>query len=293
MKKKVILDTDMFNEIDDQFALTYLMTSLDTFDVEAITIAPFFNSGYAKANTIEEGTEKSYDRTLEILDMIGMSEYKKKVYKGAVKYTTDSMETNDAVDKIIDICLKNDKTYIIAIGAITNVALAINKEPKIIDRIEIIWLGGNAPWIGQNKEFNFKQDINGVKMVFNSKVKLTVIPCRGVASHLITTTYELRHYLDNSKIGKFLTDNFEKLKKHYFTSEEDELGNSKTLWDLSAVAYLINEDWFKTEDISCPNILEDGRYESTIDKHKITFAIDIFRNKIFNDYFKKMKQFEK
>ena len=40
-KKKVILDTDMYNEIDDQFALTYLMKSLDIFDLEATTIAPF------------------------------------------------------------------------------------------------------------------------------------------------------------------------------------------------------------------------------------------------------------
>ena len=47
-------------------------------------------------------------------------------------------ENNDAVSKIIEIALKNDKTYILAIGTITNVALAIKKEPKIIDKIEII-----------------------------------------------------------------------------------------------------------------------------------------------------------
>ena len=293
MKKKVILDTDMFNEIDDQFALTYLMTSLDVFDVEAITIAPFSNSGYAKVSSIKEGVEKSYNRTLEILDMINKNDYKQKVYKGAIKYTTDSMESNNAVDKIIDICLKNDKTYIIAIGAITNVALAINKEPKIIDRIEIVWLGGNSPVLKQNNEFNFRQDINGIKIVFESKAKLTIVPCRGVASHMVTTIYELRHYLNNSKIGRFLCDNFELLKKHYYKTKEDEYGTSKNLWDLSAIAYLINHDWFVTEDISCPNILDNGKYELTSGKHKVTFAIDLYRNKIYNDYFKKMRQFEK
>ena len=56
-RKKIILDTDMFNEIDDQFALTYLMKSLDVFDLEAITIAPFSKSGYANTMTIEDGTE--------------------------------------------------------------------------------------------------------------------------------------------------------------------------------------------------------------------------------------------
>ena len=63
-KKKIIVDTDMVNEIDDQFALTYLMKSIDLFDLEAITIAPFSKSGYANTQTIEEGTERSYETTL-------------------------------------------------------------------------------------------------------------------------------------------------------------------------------------------------------------------------------------
>lgn len=290
-KKKVILDTDMYNEVDDYFALTYLMSSLDRFDVEAITIAPFLKSGYANTSTIEEGIEKSYDVTLKILDMINLSKYKLKVYKGATSYTSDSMESNDAVSKIIDIALNNDKTTIIAIGAITNVALAIKKEPKIIDKIEVVWLGGNSPILKQNQEFNFRQDINAVKIVFESKVKLTIIPCRGVASNLVTTTYELEHYLNKSTIGRYLCENFKNLKKHYYKTELEEYGSSKVLWDISAVAYLINKDWFVTEKVSCPNVLSNGCYEMTTNNHEVTFVIDLFRNKIFNDYFIKMQKY--
>ena len=290
-KKKVILDTDMFNEIDDQFALAYLMSSLDRFDVDAITIAPFSKSGYANVSSIEEGTQKSYDTTLEILDMINKSNYKTKVYKGATYYTHDSEKTNEAVDKIIEIALNNEKTTIIAIGAITNVALAIINEPKIVDRIEVIWLGGNSIILNQNQEFNFRQDINGVKTVFDSKVKLTVIPCRGVASHLITTSYELDHYLSKSEIGLYLCEYLKKIKKHYYKTELEEYGSSKTLWDISAIAYLINKDWFVTENISSPNVLANGCYELTKNKHEVTFVNDLFRNKIFNDYFIKMQKY--
>ena len=40
--------------------------------------------------------------------------------------------SNDApaYNKIIEIALKNDMTYALGIGAITNIALAIKKEPK-------------------------------------------------------------------------------------------------------------------------------------------------------------------
>lgn len=289
-KKKVILDTDMFNEIDDQFALTYLIKSLDVFDLEAITIAPFSKSGYSNAITIEEGTEKSYEVTLDILNMLNKAKYKDIVYKGATKYFKDSKESNQAVEKIIEIANKNDKTVILAIGAITNVALAIEKAPEIINKIKVVWLGGNTFLTKDNSEFNFRQDIPAVQKVFDSKVELVVIPCRNVASNLSTTIYEIKHYLNkDTELNKYLCDIFLKCKKSYMKEPKDEIGSSKTLWDLSAIAYEINSDWFKSEIISCPNILDNGLYEQTTNRHNVIFVNDLYRNKIYQDFFIKME----
>jgi len=288
-KKKIILDTDMYNEIDDQFALIYLMKSLDVFDLEAITIAPFNKSGYANTQTIEEGTEKSYETTIKILDMLDKEEYKDKVYKGAIKYYKDCKETNSAVEKIIEIARKNEKTTILAIGAISNVALAIEKAPDIINKIKVVWLGGNSFLTKDNSEFNFRQDIEAVQKVFSSKVELVVIPCRNVASNLTTTIYELKHYLnEKNELNKYLCDIFIKCKKAFMKEAKDEVASSKTLWDLSAIAYEINADWFKTEAVSCPNILDNGLYEETVDNHNVVFVNDLYRNKIYQDFFIKM-----
>ena len=66
-------------------------------------------------------------------------ETKNKVFKGSIDYVCNGYnENNEAVDKIIEIATKNKKTYILAIGAITNVAVAIKKVPEIIKNIEII-----------------------------------------------------------------------------------------------------------------------------------------------------------
>ncbi len=289
MKKKVILDTDMFNEIDDQFALTYLIKSLDVFELEAITIAPFSKSGYANTMTIEEGTEKSYETTLKLLDMLGKEEYKAIVYKGATKYLYENDESNKAVEKIIEIANKNDKTTILAIGAITNIALAIRKAPDIISKIKVVWLGGNSFLTKDNSEFNFRQDIKAVQTVFESKVELVVIPCRNVASNLTTTIYELEHYLPkDNELNKYLYDIFIKCKKNFMKEPKDEIGSSKTLWDLSAIAYEINKEWFKYEEISCPKVLDNGLYEYTKNQHKVIFVNDLYRNKIYQDFFIKM-----
>lgn len=40
--------------------------------------------------------------------------------------------------------MRKEYTYILAIGALTNISNAIRKNPSIIDKIEIIWLGGNS-----------------------------------------------------------------------------------------------------------------------------------------------------
>ena len=42
-KISVILDTDTYNECDDQFALSYMLLSQDRFNIEAITVAPTYS----------------------------------------------------------------------------------------------------------------------------------------------------------------------------------------------------------------------------------------------------------
>ncbi len=282
-KYKVIMDTDMFNEIDDQYALTYLIKSLAAIDLKAVTIAPFKGSKYAPKLSVEAGVDLSYDTTLKIMDLLNYDN-KEIVYKGSVDYMQNGYEEEtDAVRIIKETALKNDKIFILALGAITNVALAIQKYPEIISNIEIIWLGGNSFLYDENDEFNFAQDIKAVRTVFSSGVKLTVIPCRNVASNLVTTIYEIEHFLiDKGEIGKYLCDIFEKCKNR-------EPGMSKTIWDLSVIAYLINKNWFKEELISCPSIDDNGKYVLNYYSHKATFVKDLRRNHIYGDFFRKME----
>lgn len=276
-KIDVILDTDTYNECDDQFALAYMLKSQDVFNVEAITVAPYTN----KHCSIIEGREKSYNEILKICKWLNFETYNK-VFKGAKDYIKNGYnEDNDAVDKIIKIALKNDKTYIIAIGAITNVALAIKKEPKIIDKIEVVWLGGHSLLQDNNQETNFK-DRDAVRIVFDSKVKLTVIPVLNVASNLMTSIYELNYHLkDKSELCNYLLDRF-------YNDGYHGIQERRVIWDIAAVAYLINKDWYTSNDISCPNIKDDKSYELTTNRHKITMVNYINVNKVYNDLFKKL-----
>ena len=187
------------------------------------------------------------------------------------------------MEKIIEIANKNEKTYIMAIGAITNVALAIKKAPDIIHKIEIVWLGGNSPICENNREFNFRQDVQAVKEIFTSKVKLTIIPCKGVASNLKTSIFELEHYLKGkNELCDYLCTKF-------YNNEVLGVRTRRVIWDISVVAYLINKEWFEVKEISCPEINEDLSYHFYENDRKIYMVMYLDADKIYEDVFKKLK----
>lgn len=278
-KVNVILDTDIYNECDDQFAVAYLLKSQDKFNIEAITVAPYHHDNNI---SIEEGIDKSYDEIIKICNWLHF-DWTNRLFKGSTDYLeNDYNEENGAVNKIIEIVNKNAKTYVLAIGTITNVALAIKKEPKIINKIEVIWLGGHSFLSKDNKEFNFKQDVQAVRNVFESKVKLTIIPCKNVASNLRTSIYELEHFLKGkSELCDYLCQRFHNDGVHGIQER-------RVIWDISVIAYMINKEWFDTEEVSCPNINNDTSYELTTKNHKITVVNYLNVDKIYKDLFKKL-----
>ena len=74
-----VLDTDAYNEIDDQFAIAYMLRAKDKINVKAIYAAPFHNE---KSDSFEDGMERSYDEIEKILDLMGERDMKKNVFRG-------------------------------------------------------------------------------------------------------------------------------------------------------------------------------------------------------------------
>ena len=280
-KINVILDTDTYNECDDQFALAYMIKNQDIFNIEAITVAPFSHDEHKKV-TVKDGQDLSYREIIKIYNWLDF-DTTNKVFRGSMDYIQNGYnENNDAVNKIIEVALKNDKTYIMGIGAITNIALAIKKEPKITDKIEVVWLGGNEINYKNNLEYNFRQDIEAVKIVFESKVKLTILPCKDVVSRLKININILKRKLENkSELCNYLIERFYNDGYHGIQEE-------RVIWDIAVIAYMINKEWFTSDEISCPYIKEDTSYELTTNNHKITMINYIDVNKVYNDLFRKL-----
>jgi hypothetical protein len=125
-KARMVLDTDTYNEVDDQFALVYTLLSPERIKVEAIYAAPFHNN---RSTGPADGMERSYEEIMRLLDKLTWPA-EGLVYRGATAYIGQSgqPQQNDAVRDLIQRALAgpaDDPLYVVAIGAITNVASAI------------------------------------------------------------------------------------------------------------------------------------------------------------------------
>ena len=123
----VVIDTDAYNEIDDQYAISYLVKKSDKLKLQALYAAPFFND---KSTGPEDGMEKSYQEILKLLKLMGRSDLSEKEYRGSVRYLPSETEPvqSDAAKDLAERAMgytPEKPLYVVAIGAITNVASAL------------------------------------------------------------------------------------------------------------------------------------------------------------------------
>jgi inosine-uridine nucleoside N-ribohydrolase len=280
--KKMILDTDVYNEIDDLYALAYAMLSPDKVDLLAITAAPFLNG---RSTSAADGMEQSYNEAFRVRGLVD-ADSKIPIYRGSTAFMTREKTPveSEAAEAIIRLVRESDETvYIVAIGAITNVASALLMAPDIAEKAVLIWLGGHALHWKDNKEFNLYQDVPSAQVVFDSKIPLVQIPCNGVCSFFHTTIPELSYYLEGKNpLCDYLMDETRKYNKKNTPCW------SKVIWDVTAVAALVRPDTLDMVEIPRPIVTDNSNYATDWARPHYLYVRHINRDKLYDDLFKKL-----
>lgn len=285
----MVLDTDAYNEIDDQFAIAYALKSPDRVKVKAFYAAPFFNS---HSSGPRDGMERSYDEILKIRALAGNDTVP--VFKGSVEYLKDEKTPveSDAMRDLIERARgysPEKPLYVAAIGAITNVASAIIAAPDIIDRIVIVWLGGHAHEWRDTREFNMYQDVAAARVIFGCGAALVQMPCMGVVSSFYTTKPELEYWLaDKNPLADYLARNTIAEAESYAAGRVW----SRVIWDVTTIGYLIDrgEHFITTELRHAPIPEYDDRYAFDNSRHLMRYASHINRDALMGDLFKRLTQ---
>lgn len=233
----VVTDTDAFNEIDDQFAISYLIRSNEKLNTKAVYAAPFHNG---KSESPADGMEKSYAEIIKLLKLLNVNI---PAFKGSRDYLPDektpilSPAAKDLAERA-NLYSPENPLYVVAIGAITNVVSAILLNPAVAENAVVVWLGGHAHHFSDTREFNMYQDIAASRVVMGCAVPFIQLPCCGVVSSFKISRPELEYWL----LGKNeLTDYLVKIA----VSEAEKYASGKpwtrVIWDVTAVAWLLND----------------------------------------------------
>lgn len=164
-----------------------------------------------------------------------------------------ALQDQHAVDFIIETLRTEDAgtVTLCPLGPLTNIATAFERAPDIVDRVaEIVLMGGAYFEVGNitpAAEFNIYVDPEAAKLVFDSGVKITVMPL-DVTHKALTTRARVDAFRAlNSKVGEMVaawTDFFERFDMEKYGSE------GAPLHDPCVIAYLIRPDLFSGRHIN-------------------------------------------
>jgi len=287
-KIDVVLDTDAYNEIDDQFAISYLLAYPEKLNIKAFCAAPFLNEN---ASSAADGMQKSYEEIFKLLKLAGREGYG--VYRGSEAYLPDEKtpvesEAADFMAKLADSYSPEKPLYIVAIGAITNVASALLKNPNMKENTVIVWLGGAGVHVPRPaSEFNMVQDIAAARVVFGCGVPVVMLPCAGVVDRFATSRYELEHWLKGrNALCDYLVENTVNAAESYAAGKPW----TRVIWDVTAVAWLVNDnDRFLHSDLRSSIAPEyDRHYATDTHRHFMRYVYWVDRDRLFEDLFTRL-----
>lgn len=285
-KIDVVLDTDAFNEIDDQFAIAYMIKNPERFNIKGITTAPFYNS---RSTSFADGMIKSYNEILKLLTLAEREDLKKHVYKGSTDVLKDENTpvVSDAAYFLAELANEYDEEnplYIIAIGAITNVASAFIVNPDMKNKVVVVWLGGHAQHFHDTKEFNMYQDVPASNVILNSGCPFVQLPCCGVVDAFRASKADLEAFLKGKNpLANYLAENAISEAESYASGKPW----TRVIWDVTAIAWLLNDnDRFMLSTLkNAPVVTPDFKYEYPENRHLFRYVYHIKRDELMTDLF--------
>lgn len=164
---------------------------------------------------------------------------------------TIELDNRHAIDLIIDTIMSHPpKTVtLVPTGGLTNIAMAVRKEPKIAERVKEVVLMGGGYHVGNWSavaEFNIKIDPEAAHIVFNEKWPLTMVGLDLTHQALATPEVIEKIAAIKTKPAKFVLEMLEFFGKMY---KQAQGFTYPPVHDPCAVAYVINPELIKTKRV--------------------------------------------
>ncbi len=282
-KVRVILSTDLKNEVDDQFAMVQAVLT-ESFDLRAVIPSHF------GPNKSPHSQKDSYDEGMLILEKMGMTD-KVRLLNGAPGAIPDENTpiVSEGSSFIVDEAMRDDPRplYIAVLGTMTDVASAILTEPKICGQnVTVVWIGGRD-WPDGGWEYNLNNDISAANVLFKSEMPVWQIP-RNVYRMMPVSFAELYDKVrPHGEIGRYLAENVVDFNNAALSRPAE----FRILGDSPAIGVIIYGDCGEWEMRPAPEFAKDMSYIHNGKHRPIRVYKNIDPRFILEDLYAKLKSF--
>jgi purine nucleosidase len=241
-KKRVVLDADTGNEVDDLYAISRALIE-PSWDVTALNATQWQVSHRA----VPESMENSFRINEAIVGYLGVNVPLKRGGVNRMYDWGDLAQHSAAAYEIIKqarITPAGQRLTVVALGALTNVASALYIEPAIAAQMEVYWLGSGYDFdkgILTLTEFNCVMDVQALQIMLHSSVPMHILPvttARQMVFGYAETEARLRGI---HPLGNLLVDRW-----------YNQMGGgrlSRVIWDLALIEAMIHPEWAEQAEV--------------------------------------------
>ena len=275
----VVLSTDVGNEIDDQWAITYLLLQPR---LEVLGVM----SAHAPTISAPAG-QTSYRILVDVVEnRLGMSSHPPLIEGGSLPMeNAKTPRTSPAVRFLVETSrrfTRDNRLTVLMIGAATDVASAILTDPTIVDRVRVVQMG--FPDEKGGEEFNIANDVHAVQAILDSKVPLVIGPGNVCRASLSLSLDQARQMLaTRGAIGAWL---WEEYQAWYYRAVKplrvDDFSKPWVIWDDIALAHVLGMT--KQHTLPRPSMRDDMTFAQVNTDQTITWITDVDEERMWADF---------
>lgn len=293
-KRAVVLSTDVGNEVDDQWAIAYLLMGGEL-DVQGILSA--------NAPTLPAPSAHYTYRVLmdEVENRMSLQQHPP-LLEGASEPLSDTLSphTSDAMKFLVETSKrysKEDRLVVLTIGAATDVASAILTDPSIVDRIEVVAMGFKDRSADGGKEFNVQNDPHAWQIILRSHVPVTIGPGDVCQKFLAMSFDHAAELLTHGPLAHWLWEDYQ---RWYFKNVKPLRVNDFTkpwiIWDIITVAYLeglTTQDTIPRPALADNLALQEGSKPEGSDKDAtINWITSVDSQRLWTEFGRRLELFQ-
>jgi len=244
----------------------------------------------------DEGMELSYHEARKVYELLG-HDPAGQVFRGSAGYLPgpDEPLPTPAAERLIERAMADDDRplYVAAIGAATNIASAILMEPRIIERIVVVWTSSYPSWspLSSWPSLNLVQDVPASRLLFDSGVPLVYLPGFYIGAQLTISLPDMERWVKGrGRIGDYLHHLYMHNPIRAQRGVTDPEHRTWVIWDLICFAWLVQPEWVPSRLTPSPVLDEDLLWQHPPGRHLIREAVGIDRDEVFRDFYRKLEQ---